>query len=243
MHKDPAFLLYYKDILVSCASWSADELGWYVRLLCHQADAQASAIANAKADAQASAIANAKADAQAGGLPNDDEKLAVLAGVRFSEFERFKQVLKQTLKHKFKQNENGLLYNEKMLNVLVDRAEYSENQTNRGYIGALIKKIKPHFDLKKETISAITNELKKEKLHEKTQKERIECYKRTLIAYIGNANANNINCILESLTKKDDAEKKSKSQPVNFAAQGADLLIERVAKRKRKVNPDRTENS
>jgi len=38
MAKDPAFLFYYQDFLVGTEFMSAEEVGCFVRLLCHQAD-------------------------------------------------------------------------------------------------------------------------------------------------------------------------------------------------------------
>lgn len=120
MAKDPAFLMYYKDILVSSADWDADELGWYTRLICHQAD-------------------------KPEGLPNDLEKLAILAGVKMSQFERFKECWKRTLQARFKANDDGLLADEKQAKVLTERKEYTEKQSIRGSVGAFIKKNRALF--------------------------------------------------------------------------------------------------
>ena len=37
MPKDPAFLFYYQDFLVGTDSFTNDEVGAYIRCLCHQA--------------------------------------------------------------------------------------------------------------------------------------------------------------------------------------------------------------
>ena len=82
MSKDPAVLFFINDWLTSTAEMDADIRGWYLNLLLHNYD---------------------KKD-----LPNDVEKLAVLCNVKFSEYERFKQVFEQVLKQKFELNENKL---------------------------------------------------------------------------------------------------------------------------------------
>lgn len=38
MSKDPAFLFYFRDFLVSTELMTAEELGYYMRILCHMAD-------------------------------------------------------------------------------------------------------------------------------------------------------------------------------------------------------------
>jgi uncharacterized protein YdaU (DUF1376 family) len=84
--KDPAALLYIDTWLTSTAGIDADVRGWYLNLVLHQYD---------------------KKD-----LPNDIEELAVLAGVKFSEYKRFEHVFEHVFKQKFKINENGRLENE-----------------------------------------------------------------------------------------------------------------------------------
>ena len=73
--KDPAVLFYINDWLSSTAEMDADVRGWYLNLLLHNYDKKT--------------------------LPNNVEKLAVLCNVKFSEYERFKQVFEQVLKQKF----------------------------------------------------------------------------------------------------------------------------------------------
>jgi len=76
--KDPAVLFFISDWLTSTAEMDSDCRGWYLNLILHQYD---------------------KKD-----LPDDIEKLAVLAGVKFSEFERFKQVFENEIKSKLLNN-------------------------------------------------------------------------------------------------------------------------------------------
>lgn len=163
MAKDPAFLMYYKQWIVSTASWDADIRGWYINLLCHQAD-------------------------KPEGLPNDLESLAELAGVKISQYKRFEDGWKRTLEAKFKKNKEGNLVNLKQETVLNERKDYSLNQSRRGIIGFFIKNARSIFRITDEQATALSVLLSKEDLVNKSKEERLECYKRTLIALLGNVN-------------------------------------------------------
>lgn len=114
MAKDPAVLIYISQWLTSTAGMDADARGWYFNLMLHNYDKE--------------------------GLPNDIEILAQLAGVKFSEFDRFKQVLEQVLKQKFVLNEaNGLLENPKTMDMLKSRGEFKEKRARSGNIGVVMK--------------------------------------------------------------------------------------------------------
>lgn len=111
--KDPACLFYIDTWLSATAEMDSDVRGWYLNLILHQYD---------------------KKD-----LPNDAEKLAVLAGVKFSEFQRFKQMLEQVLMHKFKVNESGRLENSFAKSILEGRDKFKEKRAKSGNIGVVIK--------------------------------------------------------------------------------------------------------
>ena len=207
MAQDPAVLLYYKDILVSCADWDEDALGWYFRLLCHQAD-------------------------KPNGLTNDIESLALLAGVKFSKYSRFSECWERTLKAKFKIMQDGTLVNEKLKKVIDKRNEYSATQTERGIIGYFIKITKNNSELSEETFKELYKALELDDLVPKSREERYECYKRTLIALLGNANAI---VIINTIETKEGSGGEKKIKPKNngkfsgnFKAQGEELLAERV---------------
>lgn len=121
MAQDPAFLFYYKDILVSCTDWDADEVGWYVRLLCHQADKPEGLVAG------------------------NIEDLAALAGVKYSKYQQFITSWEKRLKFKFETNEKGLLVNPKQAKTLEDRLQFKENQAEKGLFGYYIKLAKKEF--------------------------------------------------------------------------------------------------
>lgn len=173
MAEDPAFLVYYKDILVSCAHWDADILGWYFRLLSHQADKQ-------------------------GGLPDDLESLASLAGVKFSQFDRFNECWKRTLKAKFETNAEGLLYNLKQDNLLTGRRNYKVKQAKRGLVGSFMKKAKNLNRFTPHQLGLISEHLFLVIDPEYSKADNEGAYKRTVDAYIGIVNGNT-STVLNSL--------------------------------------------
>lgn len=111
--KDPAALFYIDTWLSATAEMDSDVRGWYLNLILHQYD---------------------KKD-----LPNDPEKLAVLAGVKFSEFERFKHMLEQVLMQKFKLNESGRLENGYAKAIIEGREKFKDIRSKSGNIGVVIK--------------------------------------------------------------------------------------------------------
>ena len=132
--KDFTFPFFYKEWLVSTTGWDADARGWYINLLCHQADKKV--------------------------LPPDAESLAELAGVKFSQFERFKIVLEATLKAKFKANEQGMLENKVMSELISEREQFVNKRAHSGVVGALIKKGKElHPELGFKAWKSITDAL------------------------------------------------------------------------------------
>ena len=111
--RDPAVLFYIDTWLTATAEMDSDVRGWYLNLILHQFDKKS--------------------------LPNELEKLASLAGVRFSEFERFKQVFYQVLKQKFKENENGRLENDYAKTILQAREQFKDKRSKSGNVGVIIK--------------------------------------------------------------------------------------------------------
>lgn len=111
--KDPAVLFYIDTWLSATAEMDSDVRGWYLNLILHQFD---------------------KKD-----LPNDIEKLALLAGVKFSEFGRFKQVYEQVLKQKFNLNDAGRLENAYAKKILQSREQFKDKRQKAGNIGVVIK--------------------------------------------------------------------------------------------------------
>lgn len=114
--KDPACLFYIDTWLSATAEMDSDVRGWYLNLILHQYDKKT--------------------------LPNDFEKLAVLAGVKFSEFERFKQMFEQVLKHKFIVNDENRLENSYAKSILINREQFKDKRSKSGNIGVVIKTAK-----------------------------------------------------------------------------------------------------
>lgn len=195
MAKDPAFLMYYKDILTSCASWDADELGWYLRLLCHQAD-------------------------KPRGLDPDIESLASLANVKFSQYERFKKCWEARLKGKFEATLDGLLINLVQHEIMERRREYSENQRVSGVIGYLIKLVKNHFDLSKQQVAALASSLEDADIVSKTREGRIGCLQDTLQAILGNVIANEIINKIKTENGNPQPSRNSRTPRKTVLAQG-----------------------
>lgn len=173
MAQDPAFLVMYKDILVSCADWDADVLGWFFRLLCHQAD-------------------------KPGGLPVDLESLASLAGVKFSQFERFSSSWKRMLAAEFEATEQGLLINDKQDELLSDRRKYKEKQALRGLVGAYVKKAKALNKFTPHQLGLLSESLFLVLSPENSKEDNEGAYKHTLTTFIGNAIVN-VNTVKDSL--------------------------------------------
>lgn len=117
--KDPAVLFYINDWLVATAEMDANCRGWYLNLILHHYDK--------------------------GSLPNDIEKLAVLAGVKFSEFQMFKQVFEQVLQQKFTLSENGRLKNAICETILRSRELFKEKRSASGKWSYLKKYFKNNF--------------------------------------------------------------------------------------------------
>jgi hypothetical protein len=111
--KDPAALVYIDTWLSSTAEMDADCRGWYFNLILHQYDKES--------------------------LPNDIEKLAQLAVVKFSQFERFKQVFEQVLKGKFEVCEDGRLRNKKASDIIRGRKKFTEKRSKSGSVGFIVK--------------------------------------------------------------------------------------------------------
>ena len=136
--KDPAALFYIDKWLVATAEMDADLRGWYLNLILHQYDKKS--------------------------LPNDVEALAVLANVKFSEFERFKQMFEQVLKHKFKQDDEGRLKQHFAAEVIQAREKFTEKRGLAGKIGYFIKFVKRVHGDDYKFIEYLKNEIDFEKL-------------------------------------------------------------------------------
>lgn len=121
--KDPAILLYKDVWLMATKSMRGNAKGWYLNLILYQFDC--------------------------GDLPNDIEELANLCDVRISEFEGFKQVFEQVLKHKFKQNERGRLENEIAKEILKKREIFKDKRSAAGKMSYVLKYYRHNYKITK----------------------------------------------------------------------------------------------
>tara|TARA_Y100001951_G_C11295119_1_gene275014 strand:- start:1539 stop:2402 length:864 start_codon:yes stop_codon:yes gene_type:complete len=150
MQKDFTFPFYYKEWLVSTQGMPADIRGWYVNLLCHQADK--------------------------GSLPNEMEDLAELAGVKISEYQRFVDGFNQWLNPKFNQNDNGGLENAKMKAVLAVRQEYLQNQSRKATVAVFVRRKRKEHNFENDVWKTVSAELMKVEVSYLTKKETYKKY-------------------------------------------------------------------
>jgi hypothetical protein len=169
--KDPAVLFYISDWLTGTAGMDADCRAWYLDLLLHNYDK--------------------------GSLPNDIEKLAVLAGVKYSEFKRFEQVFEHVLKHKFIQNDNGCLIHPKADKILKGREVFKEKRSEAGKLSYVLRyyrenqknKMTPEFEkYLKENIDLNELDIKNEQVLKQVFKQILELYENENINDIKNIN-------------------------------------------------------
>lgn len=170
--KDPAALLYIDNWLTSTAEMDADVRGWYLNLILHQYD---------------------KKD-----LPDDIEKLAVLANVKFSEFERFKQVFEQVFKQKFKQNTNGRLENSTATDILRKRESFKDKRSESGKMSYFVRYITKRHKLKKAELQFIKDNVDLSDVDLKSEQVLEQVFKQVFELYINgdgdiNSSSNTIN--------------------------------------------------
>lgn len=123
MAKDPAILLYIDKWITATQGMKAEAKGWYLDLILYQFDK--------------------------GALPNDLDELASICRIRPSEFNLFKQVFEQVLKHKFKQNDNGNLENDFANEILQKRQRFVEKRSNAGKLSYVLKYFRNNFKMDK----------------------------------------------------------------------------------------------
>ena len=102
MAKAPAFQLYAADFYMDTNHWSVDELGIYQRLLLTEWTNK--------------------------GLPNDEKRLARIAGCSYKKFQKGWGIIKI----KFHLNGEGQFVNDKMEKIRILQMQYSEKQREKG---------------------------------------------------------------------------------------------------------------
>ena len=126
MSNPPAFQMYASDYYLDTNSWTVDEIGIYQRLLLTE-------------------WVN-------GGLPNDEVRLARIAGCSLKKFQKGWRIIK----FKFTQNGDNLLVNKRLENVREQQAKYRELQSEKGKLSAE-KRWKDHITVVKKRLQPKDN--------------------------------------------------------------------------------------
>lgn len=199
--KDPAALFYIDKWLVATAEMDADLRGWYLNLILHQYDKKS--------------------------LPNNIEVLAVLANVKFSEFERFKQMFEQVLRHKFKENESGRLKQEFATEVIQAREKFTEKRELAGKIGYFIKFVKRVHGDDYKFLEYLKNEIDFENLDTKDEENLKQVLKQMLKLYI-NTNKDIDNDALITIKQENEMLVKTASPYAKKIIPSLDEVIEYI---------------
>lgn len=156
--KDPAALFYIDTWLSATAEMDSDVRGWYLNLILHQYDKKS--------------------------LPDDIEKLAVMAGVKFSEYVRFEQVFKQVLQQKFERNEDGRLENKFASDILKKREAFLDKRSNAGKMSYISRFIYKNITKEADEIQYIKDNISIDELDLKNEHLLKQVFKHLLELYI-----------------------------------------------------------
>jgi hypothetical protein len=194
MAKDPACLFYIDTWLSATAEMDSDVRGWYLNLILHQFDKNS--------------------------LPNDIEKLASLAGVKFSEFERFKQVFKQVLEQKFELNESNRYENAYVKVILASRDQFKDKRSKSGKIGVVVKLAKSIEGFNDAYIALLKNHLYSLEIQEIEKHKDKHLLKHLLKLYI-NENENENKYIIDKggVGEKEKANPNAEIEKINLSNQ------------------------
>ena len=110
--KDPAVLIYFDKWISSTNGMRAEFRAWYFDLMIYQYDK--------------------------GSVPNDLDEIAGICRVRPSEYDLFKQMVKQVLEQKFVLTD-GVYKNSVVDEVLRKREAFTDKRSKSGNIGVIIK--------------------------------------------------------------------------------------------------------
>ena len=180
--KDPAALFYINDWLTATKGMKAEAKGWYLNLILFQFEM--------------------------GELPSDIEELANLCDVRFSEFDKFKQVFEQVLKQKFKLNENNCLENTNAKSIIQSRELFKHKRSNSGKLSYFLKFINENYKVKKPEINFIKKNVNLTNIDLKNKQVLKQVFKQTRELYINENENENISEIInenenEKVSSKD----------------------------------------
>ncbi|WP_300440653.1 DUF1376 domain-containing protein [Christiangramia sp.] len=116
MSKDPAALVYMDKWIAATNGMKSAFRAWYFDLILYQFDN--------------------------GPIPNDIDTMAGICRVLPSEYDLFNQMVKQVVKQKFNQKEDGSWYNEFAEQVISKRKSFKEKRTKSSNIGVVVKMAK-----------------------------------------------------------------------------------------------------
>jgi len=154
--KDPAALVYIDKWSSATKGMRGCEKGWYFDLILYQFDK--------------------------GSIPNDFDTLASICSVRPSEFDLFKQVFEQVLKHKFKQNLEGSLENPFASDIIQKRQRFLDKRSNAGKISYILRFARKNFKLNKKKEAFLKDnvdvdiDLKNEQVLKHMLEQKLELY-------------------------------------------------------------------
>lgn len=207
--KDPAALIYIDKYLIATAEMDADCVGWYTKLLMHQYN---------------------KKD-----LPSDIEALAGLCNVKFSHYDKFKQVFESCLSKKFELNENNRLENPFASEIISSREIFKDKRSKSGTIGWIVKMFYAeklgktyHLKLVKEYLYNLENEVL-ETLKDKQVLKQV--LKQNAKLYINRDIDIDINLLKDKEEQKiknlNDRSLQFKNEVNSFSAKYDQVMLER----------------
>lgn len=185
MAKDPAVLIYFDKWISSTNGLRAEFRAWYFDLLIYQYDK--------------------------GSIPNDEDEIAGICRVRPSEYELFKQMLKQVLEQKFKLIENKYI-NPVAEDILRKRENFKEKRSRSGDIGVVIKLALSMKEYTPEKINRLKNYLFKATNEEIEQAKNKQVLEQLLMQnsklYI-NEDVNEDKDVLEVIKEREEKFKET----------------------------------
>lgn len=180
--KDPAALIYMDKWISATNGMKAEFRAWYMDLLIYQYDK--------------------------GAIPNDPDEIAGICRVRPSEYDLFKQMLKQVLEQKFSKNEDGNWINKTASEVISKRKNYKDKRIKSGTIGGIVKKAKQISGFKNSFLERLKSELYEKDISELEDYKNENLLKHLLTLYINEDEDVNINKDKKGgVGEKDDVSK------------------------------------
>lgn len=199
--KDPAVLIYFDKWISSTNGMRADFRAWYFDLIVHQYDK--------------------------GHVPTDIDEMAGICRVRPSEYESFKQMVDQVVKHKF-DLVDGFYKNSVIGEVISKRQEFKDKREKSGNIGVVVKMAKALKIYSDEVIESLKLHLYTLPVEDIIKLKDNQVLEQMLKLYINedvDVDINKVNTLNEVLNKD---LKISKNKKFYNSALNSELWIETV---------------